>query len=77
MMTLLKKEMKLAASPLSYIFIAFGLIAFIPGQQLFPLSGLVSILSDCKGGKRSAIHGSFTGSQDRRSSGKIFVLRVY
>ena len=34
MMTLLKKEMKLAASPLSYIFIAFGLIAFIPGYPI-------------------------------------------
>lgn len=34
MMTLLKKEMKLAASPLSYFFIAFGLMALIPGYPI-------------------------------------------
>ena len=31
---LLKKEMKLAASPLSYIFIVFGLMAFLPGYPI-------------------------------------------
>lgn len=31
---LLKKEMKLAASPLSYIFIVFGLMAFVPGYPI-------------------------------------------
>lgn len=34
MMKLLKKEMKLAASPLSYLFIAFALIAFVPGYPI-------------------------------------------
>ncbi len=34
MIKLLKKEMKLAASPLSYIFLAFGLIAFVPGYPI-------------------------------------------
>ncbi len=34
MMKLLKKEMKLTASPLSYIFIAFALIAFTPGYPI-------------------------------------------
>ncbi len=34
MKRLLKKEMKLAASPLSYIFIAFGLMAFLPGYPI-------------------------------------------
>ena len=34
MRKLLKKEMKLAASPLSYIFIAFGLMAFLPGYPI-------------------------------------------
>ena len=34
MRNLLKKEMKLAASPLSYIFIAFGLMAFLPGYPI-------------------------------------------
>jgi len=34
MRRLLKKEMKLAASPLSYIFIAFGLMAFLPGYPI-------------------------------------------
>jgi hypothetical protein len=34
MINLLKKEMKLAASPLSYIFIAFGLMAFVPGYPI-------------------------------------------
>lgn len=34
MIKLLKKEMKLAASPLSYIFIAFGLMAFLPGYPI-------------------------------------------
>lgn len=31
---LLKKEMELAASPLSYLFIAFGLLAFVPGYPI-------------------------------------------
>ena len=34
MRKLLKKEMKLAASPLSYRFIAFGLMAFLPGYPI-------------------------------------------
>lgn len=34
MIKLLKKEMKLAASPLSFIFIAFGLMAFVPGYPI-------------------------------------------
>ncbi len=34
MMKLLKKEMKLAASPLSYIFISFALLAFVPGYPI-------------------------------------------
>ena len=34
MRKLLKKEMKLAASPLSYIFIMFGLMAFLPGYPI-------------------------------------------
>lgn len=34
MRKLLKKEMKLAASPLSYIFIAFGLMTFLPGYPI-------------------------------------------
>lgn len=34
MTKLLKKEIKLAASPLSYIFILFGLMAFIPGYPI-------------------------------------------
>ena len=34
MIKLLKKEMKIAASPLSYIFIAFGLMAFVPGYPI-------------------------------------------
>ncbi|MCQ2577320.1 MAG: ABC-2 transporter permease [Treponema sp.] len=32
--TLLKKEMSLTALPISYIFIAFGLMAFIPGYPI-------------------------------------------
>lgn len=34
MRSLLKKEMKLAASPLSYFFIIFGLMAFLPGYPI-------------------------------------------
>lgn len=34
MRKLLKKEMRLAASPLSYIFIAFGWMAFLPGYPI-------------------------------------------
>ena len=34
MTNLLKKEVKLAASPLSYLFIAFALIAFVPGYPI-------------------------------------------
>lgn len=34
MIKLLKKEMALAASPLSYIFIAFALMAFLPGYPI-------------------------------------------
>jgi len=34
MKKLLKKEMKLAASPLSYIFTAFGLMSFLPGYPI-------------------------------------------
>ena len=34
MTNLLKKEMKLAASPLSYFFIAFGLMSFLPGYPI-------------------------------------------
>lgn len=34
MRKLLKKEMKLSASPLSYIFIVFGLMAFLPGYPI-------------------------------------------
>lgn len=34
MTKLLKKEMKLAASPLSYFFIVFGLMAFLPGYPI-------------------------------------------
>lgn len=34
MIKLLKKEMKLASSPLSYFFIAFGLLAFLPGYPI-------------------------------------------
>lgn len=44
MITLLKKEMKLAASPLSYLFIVFGLMAFVPGYPL-----LVSAFFVCLG----------------------------
>ncbi len=44
MIKLLKKEMKLAASPLSYIFIAFGLMAFLPGYPI-----LVSAFFVCLG----------------------------
>lgn len=34
MTKLLKKEMKLTASPLSYLFIVFGLMAFLPGYPI-------------------------------------------
>lgn len=34
MKNLLKKEMKLSSSPLSYIFILFGLAAFLPGYPI-------------------------------------------
>lgn len=34
MKTILKKEMKLSASPLAYFFIAFGLMAFLPGYPI-------------------------------------------
>lgn len=34
MMKLLKKEMKLAASPLAYLFIAFVLMSFLPGYPI-------------------------------------------
>ena len=34
MKKMLKKEMKLAASPLSYMFIAFGLMSFLPGYPI-------------------------------------------
>lgn len=44
MIELLKKEMKLAASPLSYLFTAFGLMAFVPGYPI-----LVSSFFACLG----------------------------
>lgn len=44
MIRLLKKEMKLAASPLSYLFIIFGLMAFVPGYPI-----LVSAFFLCLG----------------------------
>ena len=44
MIRLLKKEMKLAASPLSYLFIVFGLMAFVPGYPI-----LVSAFFLCLG----------------------------
>ncbi len=34
MFKLLKKEMQLSASPLSYIFISFGLMTFVPGYPI-------------------------------------------
>ena len=34
MRNILKKEMKLSASPLAFIFIAFGLMFFIPGYPI-------------------------------------------
>lgn len=40
---LLKKEMKLAASPLSYIFTAFGLMAFLPGYPILVSSFFVCL----------------------------------
>nr|MCR5150145.1 ABC-2 transporter permease [Clostridiales bacterium] len=44
MIKLLKKELKLASSPLSYIFIAFGLMSFLPGYPV-----LVSAFFVCLG----------------------------
>ena len=44
MKMLLKKEMKLAASPLSYLFTVFGLMAFLPGYPI-----LVSAFFVCLG----------------------------
>ena len=44
MIRLLKKEIKLAASPLSYLFIVFGLMAFVPGYPI-----LVSAFFLCLG----------------------------
>ena len=43
MIQLLKKEMKLAASPLSYIFIVFGLMAFVPGYPILVSSFFVCL----------------------------------
>lgn len=43
MIKLLKKEMKLAASPLSYIFIVFGLMAFVPGYPILVSSFFVCL----------------------------------
>lgn len=43
MMKLLKKEMKLAAMPLSFIFIVFGLMAFIPGYPILVSSFFVCL----------------------------------
>lgn len=43
MAKLLKKEMKLAASPLSYIFIVFGLMAFLPGYPILISSFFVCL----------------------------------
>ena len=43
MMKLLKKEMTLTASPLSYIFIAFGLMAFVPGYPILVSSFFVCL----------------------------------
>jgi hypothetical protein len=50
---LLRKELKLSASPLSYLFIAFGLMALLPGYPI--LVGCVfyklwnfSVFSDCE-----------------------------
>ena len=34
MIKLLRKEIQLAASPLSYFFIGFGLMAFVPGYPI-------------------------------------------
>ena len=44
MIQLLKKEMKLAASPLSYIFIVFGLMAFVPGYPILVSSFFVCLV---------------------------------
>jgi hypothetical protein len=43
MLKLLKKEMKLAASSLSYIFIIFGLMAFVPGYPILVSSFFVCL----------------------------------
>jgi hypothetical protein len=43
MLKLLKKEMALAASPLSYIFILFGLMAFVPGYPILVSSFFVCL----------------------------------
>lgn len=43
MIKLLKKEMKLAASPLSYIFIVFGLMAFLPGYPILVRSFFICL----------------------------------
>jgi hypothetical protein len=43
MLKLLKKEMELAASPLSYIFILFGLMAFVPGYPILVSSFFVCL----------------------------------
>lgn len=43
MKKLLKKEMKLAASPLSYIFTLFGLMAFLPGYPILVSSFFVCL----------------------------------
>lgn len=64
MRKLLKKEMKLAASPLSYIFIAFGLMAFFAGlsyigRLIFRLPWAVSVVSMYERIERHYLYCSF------------------
>lgn len=82
MIKLLRKEIQLAASPLSYFFIGFGLMAFVPGYPIlvgsfFVCPWAVPVLSDSERGERSDLHGSPSGREARCCPGKICLLLFY
>lgn len=70
MLKLLAKELKLTASILSYVFIVFALMAFLPGYPILVGTFLLlprhfSNLSGGAGGKRYHLYGAFTGCKKR------------
>lgn len=82
MIKLLRKEIQLAASPLSYFFIGFGLMAFVPGYPIlvgsfFVCLGLFQSFQTAREANDLSLYGSPSGREARCCPGKICLLLFY